>query len=115
MSILGLILAVIGGVLVITILVEVWLKRGRYRPLTTGVDFDRKVKHKRKLGTEAVDFEVVNKAIRANNASGLSNSTREISQYLKYTNIQPHGLKDDEHYARRWLETYGPHDKGTKE
>ena len=115
MSLLATIIAVIGGLLVVAILVEAWLKRGRYRPLTSGIDFDNKAEGKRELGTEAIDFDVVNNAIRKNNASGLTNSTREMSQYLKYRNIKPKGLKDDEHYARRWLETYGPHDKGTKE
>jgi hypothetical protein len=114
MSVFGIIIAVIGGLLVIAMLIEAYLKRGRYRPLTSGIDFERHLESKRELGTEATDFDVVNKAIRDNNASGLSNSTREMSQYLKYVNIQPKGLKDDEHYARRWLETYGPHDKGTK-
>jgi hypothetical protein len=115
MAVFGTIIAVIAGLLVVAMLVEAWLKRGRYRPLTSGIDFGPEGEGKRELGTEAIDFDVVNSAIRKNNASGLTNSTREMSQYLKYRNIKPQGLKDDENYARRWLETYGPHDKGTKE
>ena len=47
MSVFGIIIAVIGGVLVIAVLIEVWLNRRRDRPLTSGIDFDRKVEHKR--------------------------------------------------------------------
>lgn len=117
MSVLGYILAGIAALIVIAMIVEAYLKRGKYRPLTSGVDFVEDTKHhrERELGTEAIDFDIVNSAIRSNNSSGLSNSTRQMSPYLKYVNIQPQGLKDDEHYARRWLETYGPHDEGTKE
>ncbi|MGR3660564.1 MAG: hypothetical protein ACU0CA_05170 [Paracoccaceae bacterium] len=96
-------------------LVEAYLKRGRYRPLAAGIDFDSDDEGGRELGTEAIDFDIVNSAIRANNNSGLSNSTRQMSGYLKYVPVKPKGFKDDEHYSRRWFEAYGPHDEGTKE
>lgn len=114
MSVLGWIISIIVALIVVAMLVEAYLKRGRYRTLASRVDFADEETGKRELGTEAIDFDIVNSAIRANNNSGLSNSTRQISSYLKYVPIKPKGFKDDENYARRWTETYGPHDEGTK-
>lgn len=115
MSILGWIIIGIIVLVVAAMLVEAYIKRGRYRPLAAGVDFDSDAEDVREIGTEAIDFEIVNKAIRANNKSGLTNSTRQMAGSLKYVPVKPKGFKDDENYSRRWLEAYGPHDEGTKE
>lgn len=99
------------GLVIIAILIEAYLKRGKYRPLAAGIDFERNDTQSRELGTEEIDYDLVNSTIRRNNNGGLGNSTREVKQKQKYKDLKPKPFADDAHYARRWLAAFGPTEK----
>lgn len=80
------------GIVIVAILIEAYIKRGRYRPLAAGVEFDED--HHKYTPNTAEDEPT-------------GNSKKKI----KYRDFKPEPYKDDANYARLWHQAHGPKEK----
>ncbi len=97
---------------VLAVMLEAWLKRGKHRPLSHSRP-EREQPKKPDLGMEATDAEAFNRSIRVN--EGFMAKTSVGGKYKSWMDaysqpaVEP--KEEDETYAARYYNAHGPKEK----
>ena len=99
------IIVVTGAILAVAVLVELNLKRDKYRPLTGAFGQNRRAEPD--PVTMTLDLDHVRAALRTNNMAASLPGNHAASGRYPFMPSSPRTLNDDETYAQRWFQAFG--------